>query len=103
MKKRQSPIKLVQLFMEKFNSEEVKDALSTLVDLHESLEEYPDPSPEQMKLYETINIALEKLAILENSIRQHAISETRKLKGNVLSRLYEDSDEGYGTSVLFKD
>jgi hypothetical protein len=54
-----------------------------------------------MKLYESVNMVLEKLSILDNHLSKIKFKTNSKLSGNILSDLYEKS-EAVDKSYLFK-
>jgi len=93
--------KLIHPFTESFRSVPVKDSFEKLKDLSEKLELIEDPSIEEMKLYESVNMVLEKLSILDNHLSKIKFKTNSELPGNILSDLYEKS-EAVDKSYLFK-
>lgn len=83
---------LIQLFIEQIQKDEVKNTFKILQNLSESLEEKNDPDMEELILYESVNMVLEKVNLLQNKLKNKTIRRRRKLPGNLLNDLYDKND-----------
>lgn len=87
------PVRLAENFINELTSEETKHAFEQLDSLREELESKVDPEPTEIYLIENIYHFIEKFKILENNIRSYVRNNNENLRGNVLSKLYERSED----------
>lgn len=86
--------KLIQRFLTKFHSEEVKEALQLLEFLIEKLEIKNDPEIFEIQFVDTATQAIEKLSLLEGILKERY---HMTLKGDKVQNLYDN----YSTKNLF--
>jgi len=76
-------------FLNELNSREVKSAFDFLSTILEGLEEKNDPDRIEMEIVDSAYQVIEKLNILESTLRKYVRNENKTLPGNKLLDLYE--------------
>ena len=84
---------LMELTSEKF------EAIDSLYNLCEQLENKSEPDTSELYLISVLNQTIEKIKLLESFLLEYTKSQPT-LSSNKLSELYEKS-EGYGASSIF--
>lgn len=77
------------------------DNAETMDVLIELLETKNDPDPSELYLLQSLYQLKEKLKITQSRINEYLIRENKKIIGNKLDDLYNNSNP-IGTSILFK-
>jgi len=90
--------KLMQQFLRRLDSVEVKEAFEILGVLLEELETKNDPELFEMHFVNSANQVIEKLSLLEGILKDR-LSKT--LTGNKLQNLYDRSPSDVGSQILF--
>lgn len=93
-----NPVKLAEQFIQELTTNGSAHAFEYLDALLEELESKIDPEPTEIYLIENIYHFVEKFKILENNIKSYVRNTKEVLPGNILSRLYEDTEDD-----LFRD
>lgn len=88
-------------FLNELKSDSMKSALGSLSILLNELEDKIDPEPIEVEIVSISYQLLEKLSLLEASLRKYKTTD-HILAGNKLNDLYGNDIES-GTSKLFKD
>ena len=90
--------KLMQQFLRKLNSVEVKEAFEILGTLLEELETKNDPDLFEMHFVNSANQIIEKLSLLEGILKDKL---GKTLAGNTLQNLYDKSPSNVGSQIFF--
>ena len=81
-------------FLNELNSNKVKETFEELASILTALENKNDPDRTEMEIVESAYQFIEKLSILDNTLRQYikGLNE-ESLPGNMLSDLYDNINE----------
>ena len=82
--------KLAERFINKLQREATQETFEILELLTEELENKNDPDPDEIQLIESIYLFIEKMKLMEGSIKKYVKESRESLPGNKLSALYED-------------
>jgi hypothetical protein len=82
--------KFAERFLNKLQRESTQETFEILELLTEELENKNDPDPAEIQLVESIYLFIEKMKVMEGSIKKYVNEERSNLPGNKLSALYED-------------
>jgi hypothetical protein len=85
--------KLTFKFLTELNSDSVQSTFETLGILLDYLENKDDPEPIEVQMVDTAYQTLEKLKTLEGLLKRHVGANQQILKGNKLSKLYEETSQ----------
>ena len=90
--------KIMERFLTKFHSDEVKEAFELLDLLVKELETKIDPEMFEVHLVDAAMQAVENLNLLEKILKEQVRGT---LTGNKLQRLYDKNSTDVGSQVLF--
>lgn len=82
--------KFAERFLSKLQKESTQETFEILELLTEELENKNDPDPAEVQLVESIYLFIEKMKLMEGSIKKYVKESRSTLPGNKLSSLYED-------------
>ena len=91
--------KLAQEFLTNLASKGSSEVFESLSLLAENLETKNDPEPSEVQLVSNIYEFIEKLRILESSLKNYVKESRENLPGNHLDRLYNE----YSKNNIFGD
>ena len=82
--------KFAERFLNKLQKESTQETFEILELLTEELENKNDPDPAEVQLVESIYLFIEKMKLMEGSIKKYVKESRSTLPGNKLLSLYED-------------
>jgi hypothetical protein len=82
--------KFAERFLNKLQRESTQETFEILELLMEELENKNDPDPAEVQLVESIYLFVEKMKLMEGSIKKYVVESRTSLPGNKLSSLYEE-------------
>jgi len=91
--------RLMQRFLIKLNSKEVREAFEILTTIIENLENKNDPEEFEVHIFNNASNVLEMISLLEDGLKERISKQFNK---NKLQQLYERSSNGIGTQILFE-
>jgi hypothetical protein len=83
------PNNLVVNFLNELSSQDFRDAFESLRNLVEYLEDKNDPEPSELNIVEAAYEFIEKVKILESTLRNHVRSSDQL--GSKLQKLYDNN------------
>jgi len=93
--------KLASRFLRELNTSNVQETFRSLEALLDHLETKHDPEPGDMQIVDTAYQLLEKLKLLEGTLKHYVGDSDTLLKGNKLQRLYAKTPKNTGSQVMF--
>ena len=91
--------RLMQRFLIKLNSTEVRETFDILTTIIENLENKNDPENFEVHIFNNASNIIELLSLLEEGLKEKV---NEKFNKNKLQQLYEKSSRTIGTQVLFE-
>ncbi len=91
--------RLMQRFLIKLNSTEVRETFDILTTIIENLETKNDPENFEVHIFNNASNIIELLSLLEEGLKEKV---NEKFNRNKLQQLYEKSSRAIGTQVLFE-
>lgn len=91
--------RLMQRFLIKLNSTEIREAFEILTTIIENLENKNDPEDFEVHIFNNASNILEMISLLETGLKERV---SKKFNRNKLQQLYEKSSTNIGTQILFE-
>jgi len=91
--------RLMQRFLRKLNSVEVREAFEILTTIIENLENKNDPEEFEVHIFNNASNVLEMISLLENGLKERV---SKQFNRNKLQQLYEKSSKCINTQVFFE-
>lgn len=85
--------KLIQRFLDKFNSVEVQEAFDLLKLTVEKLENKNDPEPEEISFVSTAYQLIEAVEMTKGELKKYKVNQFKQLDGNKLNSLYKAGEK----------